>query len=112
MSTICGHNKGSGLTDGGKYADTVLEQSYSRNITESITSQSSIDKGVIAQTIVLAKEQSTNKSLGTVIVSILTPAKSTTEHLIIPELLGGVKSYDHLPSGWENVEVIADLAMA
>ncbi|MBE8966688.1 Crp/Fnr family transcriptional regulator [Nostocales cyanobacterium LEGE 12452] len=29
--------------------------------------------------------------------STLTPVKSTTEHLTIPELLGGVKSYDHLP---------------
>uniref|UniRef100_UPI0035CC4D21 hypothetical protein n=1 Tax=uncultured Nostoc sp. TaxID=340711 RepID=UPI0035CC4D21 len=41
----------------------------------------------------------------------LTPVKSTTERLTIPELLGGVKSYDELPPGWKNVEVIIDLAI-
>jgi hypothetical protein len=33
--------------------------------------------------------------------------KSATEHLTIPELLGGVKSYDYLPPGWKNVEAIS-----
>ncbi|MBD2532940.1 hypothetical protein H6G97_26535 [Nostoc flagelliforme FACHB-838] len=49
--------------------------------------------------------------MGTDNDSTLTPVKSTTEHLTIPELLGGVKSYDHLPSGWKNVEVIATVAI-
>ncbi|MEH2260753.1 hypothetical protein [Nostoc sp.] len=31
--------------------------------------------------------------------------------MTIPELLDGVKSYDELPPGWKNVEVIADLAI-
>ncbi|MBW4430014.1 MAG: hypothetical protein KME50_38145 [Nostoc desertorum CM1-VF14] len=31
--------------------------------------------------------------------------------MTIPELLGGVKSYDKPPPGWKNVEVIADLAI-
>ncbi|MBD2248115.1 hypothetical protein [Nostoc sp. FACHB-888] len=35
----------------------------------------------------------------------------TTEHLTILELLGGVKSYDYLPPGWKNVEVITDIAI-
>jgi hypothetical protein len=50
--------------------------------------------------------------LGTDNNSTLTQVKSTTEHLTIPELLGGVKSYAHLPAAWENIKVIADLAMA
>ncbi|WP_341531381.1 hypothetical protein WKK05_37315 (plasmid) [Nostoc sp. UHCC 0302] len=45
-------NKGSGLTDTLKYTDTVLQQFYKRNITESITPQASISKGAIAQTLV------------------------------------------------------------
>jgi hypothetical protein len=36
----------------------------------------------------------------------------TAEHWTIPELLGGVKNYDYLPPGWENVEVIATVAIA
>jgi hypothetical protein len=41
-------NKGSGLTDTRKCTDTLLEQFYKCNITESITSQSSSDKGAVA----------------------------------------------------------------
>ncbi|MBD0266111.1 MAG: hypothetical protein ICV78_26350 [Tolypothrix sp. Co-bin9] len=49
--------------------------------------------------------------MGTDDGSTLTQVKSTTEHLIIPELLGGVKSYDYLPPAWENAEAIADVML-
>ncbi|MGF2037294.1 MAG: hypothetical protein RMZ43_018565 [Nostoc sp. CmiVER01] len=49
--------------------------------------------------------------MGTHNENIFTAVKSTTEHLTLPELLGRVKSYNYLPPGWENVEVIADLAI-
>jgi hypothetical protein len=50
--------------------------------------------------------------LGTDNDTTLTPVKSTTERLTIPELLGGVKNYDYLPPDWENVKVIATVVIA
>jgi hypothetical protein len=41
----------------------------------------------------------------------LPPSNLLPNTLTIPELLGGVKSYDYLSPGWQNVEVIADLAI-
>ncbi|MFN6487375.1 MULTISPECIES: hypothetical protein [unclassified Nostoc] len=38
--------------------------------------------------------------------------KFTTKHLTISKLLDGVKNYNYLSPGWENVEVIADVAIA
>lgn len=103
-------NKGNGLTDTQAPHKTPSKEYYNF-VSKSNTSQLNITKGAAAQTTVLETEQSTNETLGTLIVSTLTPVKSTTEHLTIPELLGGVKSYDYLPPGWENVEVIATVAI-
>ena len=103
-------NKGNGLTDTQAPHKTPSKEYYNF-VSKSNTSQPNITKGAAAQTIVLETEQSTNETLGTLIVSTLTPVKSITEDLTIPELLGGVKSYDYLPPGWENVEVIATVAI-
>ncbi|WP_341531487.1 hypothetical protein WKK05_35930 (plasmid) [Nostoc sp. UHCC 0302] len=108
LETATELNKGSGLTDT-QTPHKKQSKEYYNFVSKSNTSPFNSDNGTVAQTIVLATEQPTDESLGTHNESILTPVKSTTEHLTIPELLGGVKSYDHLPSGWENVEVIADV---
>ncbi|MEH2097840.1 MAG: hypothetical protein V7K96_31445 [Nostoc sp.] len=46
--------------------------------------------------------------MGTDNGSTLTQVKSTTEHLTIPELIDGVKSYDYLSPRWKNVEAISE----
>ncbi|MBD2248045.1 hypothetical protein [Nostoc sp. FACHB-888] len=87
----------------------LVEKSYTRTATESITSQTSSNNGTATQITVLAGKQPTVESLCTDNGSSLTQVKSTTEYLTIPELIGGVKSYDSLPPGWKNVEAIADV---
>ncbi|WP_341529854.1 hypothetical protein WKK05_11350 [Nostoc sp. UHCC 0302] len=77
MSTICGQNKGNGLTDTQVPDSLLSKEFYTRNPTKSITSQSSSDKGAITQTIVLSREQSTVESFGTHNESTLLPVKST-----------------------------------
>jgi hypothetical protein len=105
LKTAAGLNKGNGLTDTHTPHKTQSKQYYN------FVPESNTNKGAVAQTIALATEKSTNETLGTHKESTLTPVKSTTEHLTIPELLGGVRSYDYLPPGWKNVEVIADVAI-
>ena len=73
-------SNGIGQPDTLTTTDILIEKYYTRSGTESITSQSSNNKGAIAQTIVLSKEQSTVESLGTDNENTLTPVKSTTEH--------------------------------
>ncbi|WP_190945469.1 hypothetical protein [Nostoc flagelliforme] len=85
----------------------LVETYYTRTPTESITLQTSSNNGTATQITVLAREQPTVKPLSTGNGSTITPVKSTTKHLTIPKLLGGVKSYDYLPPGWKNVEAIA-----
>ena len=73
-------SNGIGQPDTLTTTDILIEKYYTRSGTESITSQSSNNKGAIAQTIVLSKEQSTVESLGTHNESTLALVKSTTEH--------------------------------
>lgn len=37
--------------------------------------------------------------------------KSTTEHLTVAELLGGVATYGQLPNGWVSPKAIASIAI-
>ncbi|WP_341532184.1 DUF488 family protein (plasmid) [Nostoc sp. UHCC 0302] len=103
-------DKGSGLTDTQAPHKTQSKEYYKFDPKSNI-SHLNINNGAAAQAIVILREQPTNESLGTHNESTLTLVKSTTEHLTIPELLGGVKSYDELPPGWKNVEVIADVGI-
>jgi hypothetical protein len=105
LETAAGLNKGNGLTDTHTPHKTQGKQYYN------FAPESNTNKSAVAQTIVLSTERATNETLGTHNESTLPPVKSTTEHLTIPELLGGVKSYDYLSPTWENVEVIADVAI-